>query len=198
VENGLAPFVVTLLIVVWAVWVLQECLYVWYPAFVFGMRYCAVTALVKKTCVYEESFSGARISVYVEDGVTICNSEFLPELINEIYEDFEDFVDCFELDELCSGKVAYNVMLVFYKENTYGILDHIYHMDTRGFYVPFLRVMSIRTGPKLSDLKGCLGKTVRHEFFHYFAHALFTKGALTEQQEEGCARVFEEWRSVVG
>jgi len=193
VENGLVTFVLTLSIALWAVWVLWGWLCVWCPAFVFGMRYRAATALVKKSCVYEGFPSGACISVYVEDGATIHNLEFLPELINEIYEDFEDFVDYFELDDFFSGKEAHNVTLVFYTKNTYEILDRIYNMDTRGFYVPLFRVMSIRTGLKLSDLRGCLGKTVRHEFFHYFVHALFTKGAFTEQQEEGGARVFEEW-----
>lgn len=191
----LIAFLAVLLIVAWTTWVIQECLYVWCPAFIFGMQYRAVTALVKKECVYDKSPCDARIFVYVEDGAVICNATFLPELIDEIYEDFEDFVDYFELDEFFSGRRAFNVTLVFYKDNTYGILDRIYHMSTRGFYVPFMRVMSIRTGVRLNDLKGELGKTVRHEFFHYLVHALFVKNALTEQHEEGCARVFEEWRT---
>ncbi|MBI5421240.1 MAG: hypothetical protein HZA35_02900 [Parcubacteria group bacterium] len=182
--------------IVWIAWVVREYLYVYKLALVFWVQYYAVTTFARKRCVYDESVLGARVLIYVEDGVVLRDLELLPQCIEEIYEDFNLFVVFFKLEEFLSDKDPHDVTAVFYKENTYNILDRLCHMNTRGFYLPALRKMSLRTNAILCDLDGMLGKTVRHEFFHYLVHAFFVKGALTYEQEEGCARVFEEWRSM--
>ncbi len=183
--------------IVWVMWLIHAYLYKYCPAFLFRVQYYIVTAFVKRQCIYDGSPRVARVLICREDGAMLHNPELLPKCLKEIYEDFETFVDCFDLQEFRSHKETCGVTVVFYKESTYGILDWLYSMDTRGFYLPSLRTIAIKTNADSCDLKGDLGRTLRHEFFHYFAHARFVKDSLTREHEEGCARMFAAWRSVV-